>query len=168
MCDFKLAISQLTPKGGIRNLWSLWTSRQIKRVVVSSLPVHGSLCATTMVWWHLKLSIATKDYRDRFIGRNLDLAPSSKSIHNKWIQFFISLIPDALSSRVRVRTHYRAHQLSVWLRLIPKLHAAGSSNIFPQVEHDRHCIHGDQAFIPGRDTECPRNIRFWHCALSTK
>ena len=44
-----------------------------------------------------------------------------------------------------MRTHYRAHQLSVWLRLIPKLHAAGSSNIFPQVEHDRHCIHGDQA-----------------------
>ena len=44
------------------------------------------------------------------------------------------LIPDAISSEVRARTHYRAHQLSVWLRLIPKLHAAGSSNIFPQVE----------------------------------
>ena len=42
-------------------------------------------------------------------------------------------IADALSSRVRTRSLYRVHQLSVWLRLVPKLHAAGASDIFPQV-----------------------------------
>ena len=29
-------------------------------------------------------------------------------------------------------SHYRQHSLSVWRRLIPKLHSAGATNIFPQ------------------------------------
>ena len=49
------------------------------------------------------------------------------------IIFFV--FPDGVSSRVHIRNHYRAHKLSMWLHLIPKLHAAGSTNVFPQVQN---------------------------------
>lgn len=32
----------------------------------------------------------------------------------------------------KVKNHYRAHQLSVWLRLVPELHRAGMEDVEPR------------------------------------
>lgn len=42
-------------------------------------------------------------------------------------------------------SHYRVHAMSIWLSLVPKLHNAGSNNIFPQhnafLEHDNPALY---------------------------
>ncbi|XP_054278670.1 neuroligin-4, Y-linked-like isoform X2 [Macrosteles quadrilineatus] len=59
--------------------------------------------------------------------------------------------------RTRVKSHYRAHQLSLWLRLIPELHRAGAQSSNPnhnQLQHHEDAqlyegiVRPDQLFTP--------------------
>lgn len=46
-----------------------------------------------------------------------------------------------------MKNHYRAHQLSVWLRLIPELHRAGMEDVEPR--HNLFRGHGDSSLYDG-------------------
>lgn len=47
----------------------------------------------------------------------------------------------------RVKNHYRAHQLSVWLRLVPELHRAGMEDVVPR--HNLFRDHEDARLYDG-------------------
>lgn len=46
-----------------------------------------------------------------------------------------------------MKNHYRAHQLSVWLRLVPELHRAGMEDVEPR--HNLFRSHGDPSLYDG-------------------
>lgn len=52
-----------------------------------------------------------------------------------------------LGLKPRVKNHYRAHQLSVWLRLVPELHRAGMEDA--AARHNLFRNHGDPGLYDG-------------------
>ncbi|XP_015588030.1 neuroligin-4, X-linked [Cephus cinctus] len=59
-------------------------------------------------------------------------------VHQKYLE--IGLKP-------RMKNHYRAHQLSVWLRLVPELHRAGMEDVEPR--HNLFRGHADPSLYDG-------------------
>ncbi|KAK0093666.1 hypothetical protein PV326_012954 [Microctonus aethiopoides] len=51
------------------------------------------------------------------------------------------------SKKASMKNHYRAHQLSVWLRLIPELHRAGMEDVEPK--HNLFRGHNDPSLYDG-------------------
>lgn len=47
----------------------------------------------------------------------------------------------------RMKNHFRAHQLSIWLRLIPELHRAGMEDVI--VRHNLFKNHDDMSLYDG-------------------
>lgn len=47
----------------------------------------------------------------------------------------------------RIKNHYRAHQLSIWLRLIPELHRAGMEDVIAR--HNLFRNHDDMSLYEG-------------------
>eukprot|EP00094_Tigriopus_californicus_P003297 TCALIF_03172-PA protein Name:"Similar to nlg-1 Neuroligin-1 (Caenorhabditis elegans)" AED:0.14 eAED:0.14 QI:0/0.92/0.71/0.92/1/1/14/10/968 len=52
-----------------------------------------------------------------------------------------------IDSSPKVDHHFRLHEMSIWLHLVPKLHQAGSNNIFPQ--HNAFMGHDDPSLFKG-------------------
>lgn len=50
-------------------------------------------------------------------------------------------------SRPKMKNHYRAHQLSVWLRLVPELHRAGMEDV--DSKHNLFRGHSDPSLYDG-------------------
>lgn len=74
----------------------------------------------------------------------------------------------------RLKNHYRAHQLSVWLRLIPELHRAGMEDV--ATRHNLFKNHNDQDLYEGvvrpdplarTENEIKRNVTYSETALTT-
>ncbi|XP_043469223.1 neuroligin-4, X-linked [Leptopilina heterotoma] len=59
-------------------------------------------------------------------------------VHQKYLE---------IGMKPRVKNHYRAHQLSVWLRLIPELHRAGMEDVEPR--HNLFKGYSDQNMYDG-------------------
>lgn len=47
----------------------------------------------------------------------------------------------------RIKNHFRAHQLSIWLRLIPELHRAGMEDVIAR--HNLFKNHEDMSLYEG-------------------
>lgn len=54
---------------------------------------------------------------------------------------------ESAGMKPRMKNHYRAHQLSVWLRLVPELHRAGMEDVEPK--HNLFRSHADSALYDG-------------------
>ncbi|XP_043283676.1 neuroligin-4, X-linked-like isoform X2 [Venturia canescens] len=59
-------------------------------------------------------------------------------VHQKYLEIGV---------KPRMKNHYRAHQLSVWLRLVPELHRAGMEDVEPK--HNLFRAHGDPNIYDG-------------------
>ncbi|XP_034947404.1 neuroligin-4, X-linked-like isoform X2 [Chelonus insularis] len=59
-------------------------------------------------------------------------------IHQKYLE---------ITKKPSMKNHYRAHQLSVWLRLVPELHRAGMEDVEPR--HNLFRSHGDPNLYDG-------------------
>ncbi|XP_044006504.1 neuroligin-1-like isoform X2 [Aphidius gifuensis] len=59
-------------------------------------------------------------------------------VHQKYLE---------ITKKPSMKNHYRAHQLSVWLRLIPELHRAGMEDVEPR--HNLFRGHGDPSLYDG-------------------
>ncbi|XP_063976101.1 neuroligin-4, Y-linked-like [Diachasmimorpha longicaudata] len=59
-------------------------------------------------------------------------------VHQKYLE---------ITKKPAVKNHFRAHQLSVWLRLIPELHRAGMEDVEPR--HNLFRSHGDPNLYDG-------------------
>lgn len=53
----------------------------------------------------------------------------------------------ALGMKPRIKNHFRAHQLSIWLRLIPELHRAGMEDVITR--HNLFKNHDDMDLYDG-------------------
>lgn len=54
----------------------------------------------------------------------------------------------------RMKNHFRAHQLSIWLRLIPELHKAGMEDVIAR--HNLFKNHDDMTMYEGIVKSDPR------------
>ena len=52
-----------------------------------------------------------------------------------------------LGMKPRMKNHFRAHQLSIWLRLIPELHKAGMEDVLAR--HNLFKNHDDMSLYDG-------------------
>ncbi|CAD6227475.1 GSCOCT00001162001.2-RA-CDS [Cotesia congregata] len=59
-------------------------------------------------------------------------------VHQKYLE---------ITKKPSMKNHYRAHQLSVWLRLVPELHRAGMEDVEPR--HNLFRGHGDPNLYDG-------------------
>ncbi|CAK1541355.1 unnamed protein product [Leptosia nina] len=100
--------------------------------------------------------------RNKFRGMNWE---EYDSTHQKYLEIGI---------KPRLKNHYRAHQLSVWLRLIPELHRAGMEDV--ATRHNLFRNHNDQDLYEGivrpdplarTDNEIRRNSTYSDTALTT-
>ncbi|VVD05911.1 unnamed protein product, partial [Leptidea sinapis] len=73
--------------------------------------------------------------RNRFRGITWE---EYDSTHQKYLE---------ISVKPRLKNHYRAHQLSVWLRLVPELHRAGMDDV--ATRHNLFKNHNDQDLYEG-------------------
>ncbi|XP_050684612.1 neuroligin-4, Y-linked-like isoform X2 [Leptidea sinapis] len=73
--------------------------------------------------------------RNRFRGITWE---EYDSTHQKYLE---------ISVKPRLKNHYRAHQLSVWLRLVPELHRAGMEDV--ATRHNLFKNHNDQDLYEG-------------------
>lgn len=55
--------------------------------------------------------------------------------------------PDHIGMKPRMKNHFRAHQLSIWLRLIPELHRAGMEDVIAR--HNLFKNHDDLQLYDG-------------------
>lgn len=53
----------------------------------------------------------------------------------------------AIGMKPRIKNHFRAHQLSIWLRLIPELHRAGMEDVITR--HNLFKNHDDMDLYDG-------------------
>ncbi|XP_022126293.2 neuroligin-4, Y-linked isoform X1 [Pieris rapae] len=100
--------------------------------------------------------------RNKFRGINWE---EYDSTHQKYLEIGV---------KPRLKNHYRAHQLSVWLRLIPELHRAGMEDV--ATRHNLFRNHNDQELYEGivrpdplarTDNEIKRNFTSPDTALTT-
>ncbi|XP_063372764.1 neuroligin-4, Y-linked-like [Cydia amplana] len=88
---------------------------------------------------------ASRD-RNKFRGINWE---EYDSTHQKYLE---------IGMKPRLKNHFRAHQLSVWLRLVPELHRAGMEDI--ATRHNLFKNHNEQELYEGivRPDPLARNI----------
>ncbi|XP_026726552.1 neuroligin-4, Y-linked-like [Trichoplusia ni] len=84
--------------------------------------------------------------RNKFRGINWE---EYDSTHQKYLE---------IGMKPRLKNHYRAHQLSVWLRLVPELHRAGMEDV--AARHNLFKNHNEQDLYEGivRPDPLARNI----------
>ncbi|XP_059049528.1 neuroligin-4, Y-linked-like isoform X1 [Achroia grisella] len=84
--------------------------------------------------------------RNKFRGTNWE---EYDSTHQKYLE---------IGMKPRLKNHYRAHQLSVWLRLVPELHRAGMEDV--AARHNLFKNHNEQDLYEGivRPDPLARNI----------
>ncbi|KAG6442963.1 hypothetical protein O3G_MSEX002596 [Manduca sexta] len=84
--------------------------------------------------------------RNKFRGINWEVYDST---HQKYLE---------IGMKSRLKNHYRAHQLSVWLRLVPELHRAGMEDV--AARHNLFRNHNEQDLYEGivRPDPLSRNI----------
>lgn len=70
--------------------------------------------------------------------------PQFEHVHQKYL---------SIDTRPKVRHHYRAHKLSVWLRLIPEIHRAGAGT--SSLQHHLLDRHDDPETFEGRVRPLP-------------
>lgn len=63
----------------------------------------------------------------------------------KTLEIFFYLI--SIGMKPRMKNHFRAHQLSIWLRLIPELHRAGMEDVIAR--HNLFKNHDDMDLYDG-------------------
>lgn len=73
------------------------------------------------------------------------------NLNGKWLSSHIYIIHNVILScagiKPKMKNHYRAHQLSVWLRLVPELHRAGMEDVEPR--HNLFRGHADPSLYDG-------------------
>lgn len=62
-------------------------------------------------------------------------------------QFFFLFLFFPTGMKPRMKNHFRAHQLSIWLRLIPELHRAGMEDVI--AKHNLFKNHDDLELYDG-------------------
>lgn len=67
-------------------------------------------------------------------------------VHQKYLE---------IAMKPKVKNHFRAHQLSVWLRLVPELHRAGMEDV--EMKHNLFRGHDDLSLYDGYVREDPIN-----------
>ncbi|CAB3256114.1 unnamed protein product [Arctia plantaginis] len=84
--------------------------------------------------------------RNKFRGINWE---EYDSTHQKYLE---------IGMKPRLKNHYRAHQLSVWLRLVPELHRAGMEDV--AARHNLFKNHNEQELYEGivRPDPLARNV----------
>ncbi|XP_041973881.1 neuroligin-4, Y-linked-like isoform X2 [Aricia agestis] len=84
--------------------------------------------------------------RNKFRGINWE---EYDSTHQKYLE---------IGMKPKIKNHYRAHQLSVWLRLIPELHRAGMEDVASR--HNLFRNHNEQDLYEGivRPDPLARNV----------
>ncbi|KAM3955841.1 LOW QUALITY PROTEIN: neuroligin-4, Y-linked [Aphomia sociella] len=84
--------------------------------------------------------------RNKFRGTNWE---EYDSTHQKYLE---------IGMKPRLKNHYRAHQLSVWLRLVPELHRAGMEDV--AARHNLFKNHNEQELYEGivRPDPLARNV----------
>lgn len=60
---------------------------------------------------------------------------------------FVYLLFFSLGMKPRMKNHFRAHQLSIWLKLIPELHKAGMEDVIAR--HNLFKNHDDMSLYEG-------------------
>ncbi|XP_054288451.1 neuroligin-4, Y-linked-like [Macrosteles quadrilineatus] len=82
-----------------------------------------------------EVSLAVSKERNRFRTITWD---EYDPVHQKYLE---------ISMKPRIKNHYRAHQLSVWLRLVPELHRAGMEDVVAR--HNLFRNHDDLRLYDG-------------------
>ncbi|CAB3381898.1 Hypothetical predicted protein [Cloeon dipterum] len=107
-----------------------------------------SLSEAVMLFWasfartgdpneHMKTESILSSSKERNRFRNI-VWEEYDAVHQKYLE---------ISMKPRTKNHFRAHQLSVWLRLVPELHRAGMEDV--STRHNLFRNHNDPDIYDG-------------------